>query len=427
MEILRSAKVGRVAFLAAWAVALGVPAAANGVDGAARIVIVPLVMKSPDLESIVTATNTGPERLLLSGTFFGADGVSPPGSPLTCGPREIPPAGAVTVALADFCPGFRRDFLEIGYLELTTSGDATLNFFATSTIANRDRSVVSDVAGQPIGAYEAAWAPGLEVLGLRTRAAGDEWPVCFVAALHEPKDLIVDLVDGANRSLGARLVQLAPRQMVRLHLPSFLKLPPRDLDNLRVRMLSPDTAVVVAGCGLEERTGAVAYQPAQGLSPMNSSRLRSVDVEAFSQPGPYGIAQVWQHTSAGSTMDTKITLSTYLRPNDNVRCRLGAPFGASFDPTPWLEMQVKGPDGAVRAGGDGATDTGLFSTGPLGRPAVGGQRWSIEVSFDETAHASAPWPAAQPPGLWRVHCESAAGMSEPLPVDVPPPADADDF
>jgi hypothetical protein len=426
VRVLRTPKAWRSLVLAAAGLGAGIPAAANGVDSAGRIVIVPLVVKTPGMESIVTVTNTGPERLFVLGTFFGADGFS--SGTVTCHPRELPPSGSFTVAVSAFCPGLKPDSLNMGYLELSSEGDATLNFFATSTMTSGDRSVVSDVAGQPAGAYEAAWAPGLEVRGLRVRASGDETPACYVAALHEPKDLIVDLVDGASRTLGSRLLRLSPRQMLRLHLPSFFGLSRRDRDNLRVRMISPDTAVVVAGCGIEEQTGAIAYLPAQGLMPMNTSRLRLVNVGAQSLPGPYRIAQVWQHTSAGSAMDTKVTLSTYLRPSDNVRCRLQAPFGAAFDPTPWLELQVKAPDGQVWAGGNGAKDTGVFRTEALGRfRAADGQRWHIEVSFDEDAHASAPWPKGEPAGLWSLRCESAAGMSEPLPVDVPPPSDADDF
>lgn len=409
------------------AAAIAPPAAANGVDGAGRIVIVPLVMKSPSFESLITVTNTGPERLIVSSTLFPSDDTAPTGTFFPCGFLDLEPFGSRSIGLEDLCGRLKSDGTSLGYLELTSRGDATLNFFATSTIANDEGSVVSTVAGQPVGAYEAAWSPGLEVIGLRTDGTGDETLACYVGALDEPKNLTVDLVDAAgNRTLGRKVVKLQPRQMVRLDLRRFYGLSIRPRPNLLVRMLSIGPAPAVVGCGFEERTGAIIYQPAQTLAPINSARLRSVDIGTLLREGPYRIAQVWQHTSAGSALDLKATLSTYLRPNDAVRCRLQTPFGASFDPTPWLELQVKAPDGRVVAGGNGATDTGVFQTGPLGhRSAAAGQRWQIEVSFDEAYHAAWPWPSHEPAGVWSVHCESAGGMSEPIGVDIP--GNTDDF
>jgi len=70
----------------------------------------------------------------------------------------------------------------------------------------------------------------------------------------------------------------------------------------------------------------------------------------------------------------------------------------------------------VVAGGNGIHDTGVFYTGHAGEHRQG-QRWWIEVSFDEDAHAQAPFPRAQVPGFWGLRCDSAAGMSRPMGVD----------
>ena len=42
-------------------------ARASGVDGAGRIVVVPLVFSGPDRESLITMTNPGPEPLSRQG------------------------------------------------------------------------------------------------------------------------------------------------------------------------------------------------------------------------------------------------------------------------------------------------------------------------------------------------------------------------
>jgi hypothetical protein len=181
-----------------------------------------------------------------------------------------------------------------------------------------------------------------------------------------------------------------------------------------VEFSSNDTSPLVAGCGLEETdTNTLAYQPAQTPVPRDASRLHSVTVSEVVKPGPY---QVGYALNPGQ----KVVLSTYLRWNDKVRCFVTKSPAFNDDPSPWLELRVLAPGGAVIAGGDTFKDTFLFSTGH--RTTAGsalGQRFLIEISYDEAVLASFPVPFKT--GMWGLHCDSAAGMSEPIPYDMPGP------
>ena len=65
-----------------------------------------------------------------------------------------------------------------------------------------------------------------------------------------------------------------------------------------------------------------------------------------------------------------------------------------------------------------STPTAPSSTGERNSLAFGRYetRWLIEISLDEDAHAQVPFPSNQPFGLWALACQSAAGMSSPIPV-----------
>ena len=118
----------------------------------------------------------------------------------------------------------------------------------------------------------------------------------------------------------------------------------------------------------------------------------------------------------------KQVLSTYLYPEDQVRCWLEPPTWVNmphfnFDPTPWYEMHVFDPDGNLRAGGDWVTDTGVFNTGhrnELNQRRVD-NRWLIEISVNEDAVAQVPFPSGYCCN-WHLRCSSGAGMSRPVKV-----------
>jgi hypothetical protein len=137
------------------------------------------------------------------------------------------------------------------------------------------------------------------------------------------------------------------------------------------------------------------------------------------------IGIVWENTAAGGNADTKVVLSTYLRSDDEVRCRL-VPFvnqPNGLDTTPWLDLQMKDPNGVRVAGGTGAKDTGVVSTRARGTYGPGAtQRYLIEIGFDNSATLGWPWFTTT--GGWQIQCESAAGMSEPIAL---PAVFTDDF
>jgi hypothetical protein len=415
---------------------------ATGVDGAGRVVIVPLVVSLSDRQSEITITNAGPGGILIHSVYVGAEGTMLAASTngvITCVDQEVPPQGSVSVLLSDLCPDVPMPNLDgnnFGYLELTSDdkGDPPL-FYASSTVDNGSESF--GIAGQPAGAFDPASTTGLRVLGLRTDGSFPraEDLTCYVATLNEGKTIRVSLFDGASKMLGTNTVTLAARRMRRLDIPTLLRLGGNATrTNLWADFASSSPGLLIAGCAIEQTSGGrIAYQPGQTPRPTDRARLRNVYVSADLHPGPFNMPAPFAWHQNGPQLKTILT--TYLRTDDIVRCRFEAPdyftyqCPAAFpfcngpkDPSPWYEIQMRAPDGRVIAG-PGVSDTGYFHTGHRGQyPAAAGQRWQIELSWNE-AMPNGGWPFSKIPGHWGLRCESAAGMSEPLPLQGGP----DDF
>jgi hypothetical protein len=422
---------------AAGAVALGLlalawsgTARASGVDGAGRGLVLPLAFTGSPRESIVTLTNPNPHPLTVKGQYFGAEGtlnaVSVAGSK-ECPPQTVPLRGSVTLLLRELCPkAFSPDAENFGFVVLQSDADGLASLFVTSTI--EFAGISTAIVAEPLGDHDPAFAGqdtlGLEVGGLRRRKSLDERPVCFLSTLGEPKKVMVSLLGQTGASLATPVtVAVDADQMERVDLEALFVLAPKDEDDLRVTFTSAESGLLVAGCGGEHKvTRVVAYQPAQTPEPADRSRLHAVMVQAGLQAGPYGIGFPWQHTSVGGPADRKVTLSTYLRPDDEVRCWL-EPWvqqNPPYDTTPWIELRVLDPKFNVIAGGNSSKDTGTFRTPPRGSlPSAAGDRYLIEISFDEDAPSWPHWPNHVPhSGGWQIQCRSAAGMSEPIPVPV---------
>lgn len=424
------ARAAGVLLLTALALSRAPAVRANGVDGAGRIVVIPLVTDGQRRWSLVTLTNPGPHPIRIEGLYVGAEGTPFAASKVgvwPCQDTELRPDSSVTLRLAALCNLPPPDIDNVGYLELTAFGDSQFTFLATSAVEN-DRLQTFSVAGQPAGAFDPSaflsWfglpLPGLAVAGLRSPAAplpgvpASETLNCYVASLTEPKAVILSLLDASGTLLGSKSLLLKTREMSQMvDVLSMLGVPAGARDPLRVELASPDSSRLVAGCGLEvAATRMIAYQPAQTPAPRDAARLRSVGVHEAVDSGPYLIGNP-------VVLGRKVVLSTYLRWEDKVRCFLtpSPNPNSSFDPTFWLEMQVKTPSGTVVAGGTGAKGTGLFQTGHRDRPvSARGQRWLIEISFDEAALATVPWPGGSTLSYWGMQCDSAAGMSKPLPI-----------
>jgi hypothetical protein len=264
---------------------------------------------------------------------------------------------------------------------------------------------------------------------VRRRASQEERPLCFLGTLGEPKKLTLSLLDRGGAPLGTPATfSLDAGRMQRVDLESQFGLAPADEDDLRVTFSSAEPGLLLAGCGAENTsTRSIGFQLAQTPEPADRSRLHDVVVHAEMHPGPYFFPYRWSHSLLNGTTDRKVVLSTYVRPDDEVRCWLEAWVDASppYDTSPYLELRVLDPKFNVIAGGSQVKDTGAFRTASRGHlPPAAGDRHLIEVSYDEDA--SWPhWPSYIPPtGAWQVHCTSAAGMSEPIPV---PALYLDDF
>jgi hypothetical protein len=223
-------------------------ARATGLDGAGQRMIVPLVFTGGDRESTVTLANPHVQPASLSIVYVGAEGTRHAASvdgEIGCPDLTVPARHSVSRRLRDLCPGIHEADLEnFGYLVVTVRIDppAVGRLFVESVVDGR-AGIASGITGQPVGAYNAAPASpatlGLEVGGLRTRAAGGERPVCFVASLDEKKAVDLDLRDASGARLGSTLsMGLDARRMERIDLQSKFGLPPQDRDELRLTAAS---------------------------------------------------------------------------------------------------------------------------------------------------------------------------------------------
>jgi hypothetical protein len=414
-----------VGALALWVLLPGA-VQAIGVDGSGQRVIVPLVFSNQGFQSLVTLSNPGPgpEPVKVSGQFIGAEGTVYPASQkgaLACEIGEIRPRESITRRLRDMCPGLPHDGEVLGYLSLIgTAMDSRPSFFATSVVSTLYGAQYG-VTGQPIGAFDPGFASppfGLHVAGLRTISSRSQVLTCYVATLNEEKKVAVLLRDEKGAPVGGPItLQLDAERMHVVDVEAEAGLPPDDRDGLSVVFESSEGSVVVAGCGPKlQSNGARAYQAAQTAVPADRARLRSVAVEFFLQPGPFSMNYSWSHTQAGDPQDVKVTLSSYFRPSDEVRCALAPWWAGGTDFSQYLEIRIVDPKGTVIGGGSGVRDTGVVTTRPQGAYASHlSQRHLIEISYDEDT----AWPISGfNPGGWAIACQSGAGMSEPVPVSV---------
>jgi hypothetical protein len=431
----RAAALGLLALLPSGA------ARASGVDGAGETVVVPLAFTGNLRESTFTITNPNPEAVRVTSTYVGAEGTRNAASirgPLACDQQTVPGRGSVTLLLRTLCPdAFDADVENLGYVTVSVDlppvgppAEPVRPVFVSTIVSAL--GVSTGIEGEPMGDHDPGFAApstlGLQAGGLRTRQNQRERPLCFVGTFGELKKVSLNVFDSLGNPLASGLTRtLDPERMEAIDLQSALGLPLVDQDDLRLVATSSDPGLLLLGCGGENKdTKSIAYQPAQTPEPSDRSRLHSVMVHAEMVPGPYHVAYVWTHTTFGSPDDRKVQISTYLRPDDEVRCTLenwvGDPYGTIW---PYLELRVLDPAFNVIAGGSNVQDTGLFRTAPRGKlSSTAGDRHVIEISYNEGS--SWPhWPQHVPhAGSWQVRCVSAAGMSEPIPV---PSAALDDF
>jgi hypothetical protein len=183
--------------------------------------------------------------------------------------------------------------------------------------------------------------------------------------------------------------------------------------------LSSDGATVIASCSVETlATQTEDFRVARTPDPRDHSRSRqAVHGDSQFHVGPFQIGYVMPQ-------GMKARMAVYLRHEDRVRCWLTPSVVRPLEDTvPWQELRVLNPDQAVVAGGDNVTDTGEFFTAVKNAVNKGeNARWTIEVSWQETAPGSYPTPPFAP-GLFGVSCQSTSGISEMSPLDSP----ADDF
>ena len=152
-------RVGAV-LLGALSLAPAVPAAAAGVDGAGRVVIIPLVVTGEERESKITLTNTGSEFVRVTGLYVGVEGTPRAASvamPIPCDPQLIPREGSLTLKLRDLCPGRAHPRRREHGLPGARLGRGRASELLRDERDGLQQGTSFGVVGQPIGAYD----PGL--------------------------------------------------------------------------------------------------------------------------------------------------------------------------------------------------------------------------------------------------------------------------
>jgi hypothetical protein len=419
-------------------------AGAHGAEGASHHLILPLVIAGRERESQVSIMNVKGVPTSVVVRYVGAVGTPFDAQTVgitDCDTVQLGPEHSLTLLLSRLCPRLATpDAENLGYLELLGSADTGAAIAAAQLTRTRSGTTFR-VEAEPLGAFDrsASLTEGaprfrtdqpLEVRGLiderfSALVAETTRPLCFLAAHDEPKAVTVGLLRaGAAVPDASFSITLRDREMRVFDVVERAGLQAGSLGSaFRVVFDAAnsgsgvDGALLIAGCGSEFTVDrAMDYRLARTAEPSDESRRRyvrtgtvptgSVTVPFVPIAGPYGLPSLLGRTE-------KMVLQTDLQAEDRVQCAIdpepaggSGPFRRAY--RDWLALRIVDPRGNVVAGGPGIKDV-TFLTGRRAEGADG--RWRIEISPDESSGGLPPiW------GPWAVLCESASGMSLPLPV-----------
>jgi hypothetical protein len=420
------------------------PLCARGAEGASHHLILPWVAVGFERESQVSIMNVKRVPTTVQVRYVGA--VDTPFDAQTVGITEcddvqLDAEHALTLPLSRLCPRLEtRDVENLGYLELRATADSWA-LIAASQVTQTRSGTTFRVDAEPLGAFDRSASEteavqpfrvdqALEVRGLIDEAATPNVAettraMCSIATVDEPKTVTLQLMQQADPAPVADFtITLQAREMRSFDVVRRAGLAAGTFrEPFRVTFTaannggSVDGALLIAGCGSEFALDhAMDYRLARTAEPADESRRRYVKTGAApngtvttpfdAQVGPYAIGAPINRTD-------KVVLHTYLQSEDRVQCSIdpepasgSGPFRRAF--RDWLDMRIVNPRGVVVAGGAGVKDVS-FETGRRADGADG--LWRIEISPDGTAGGLPRlW------GPWAVLCESASGMSYPLPV-----------
>lgn len=316
------------------------PSFASTTAGAGSVLVIPVVAQTASYESEIFVHNPNDLPLLVSVKFYEAKNSTVPGL-RPCAPLNLNPRQVVAMKLGTQCtlgPGSHFGML----LLENAAAEKTATFFAynrTQTPSGNGFSVESF----PIGNFSGA-ASG--VVGLKRQAAAPVYQSnCFVGALGEPVDYLIQLWDADDNKIGSDVVgSLLPYEMVR-HLDIFAAagLPPGDYSVVRATFDNTNSRdpAFVALCTVQESTFFGAdFRIAKSVDALDNAKRRRV---CYSQSS-CGTALTGPSSTFLPDLVTKYIHQVIVSAPDFVKCELVSAQLAH------LEMQLRGPGDTFTAG-----------------------------------------------------------------------------
>jgi hypothetical protein len=329
--------------LIAIAALLPLRAAAQAIDGAAAIVVIPVVVSSGSFATRISVYNPSPYGLTatVQVTFYGAPGTPIPGATVCTG-LSILPGQTVEFDFQAQCslpaPGGSR----FGSLRLYSdpTGVGVVPIIAYSRVSNPQGNGFS-VEAFPAGTFEGA---AQNVIGLKRQAATPTFQTnCFISALGEAVPGYTIKLRTASGALLGNTINggaLAAYAMVRyVDIFAAAGLPTGDFTGARAEFVNTDATAngpgqaIVAFCTVQDNTSFGAdFRIAKAMDPRDESRRRYAAVGGYSIPDA----------------TTKHRFLVQMRAPDVVQCLL-LPGPADFRDQ--LEMRMAIYGGALLPGG----------------------------------------------------------------------------
>lgn len=327
-----------IAATAAWLFA--VPAVASTTAGAGSVLVIPVVAQTASYESEIFVRNPNNTPLQVTVNFFEANNSTNPGL-RPCSALNLAAQQTIAMKLGTQCTlGAGSHF---GMLILENAATEKTQFFyaynRTQTPSGNGFSVESFQIGNFSGR-------GSGANGLKRQAAAPVFQSnCFIGALGEPVDYLIQLWDANNNKLGNDITgSLQAYQMVRyLDIFAAAGLPPGDYSVVRATFdnTNPGEPAHVAFCTVQESTFFGAdFRIAKSFDANDVSKRRQ---DCYSQT-TCGTAITGAGATSMNDTSFKNVHQVIVTAPDYIKCELVSPQLAN------LEMQLRGPGDTFASG-----------------------------------------------------------------------------
>lgn len=350
--------------LAALAVGIAGPAAAQSTDAYHSIQIFPVVVDTASFAQRFSFKNPTGLPITIEPRYFPAAGVTP-ATPLTCPAFQVASLKTATfTSLRQMCPDLPAGS-QFGFLHTGLQGNGFLPYAGFSRVSNPQGNGFSVEAFSA----QAFTSADLSVNGIRRLAATPTSPSfqtnCFIGSINalDPDYAPITtpvkytLLNSAGVFIAQATVSVGTGQMVRL-LDVFAIAPPGDYNDAQVRFeeMGPNEPGVIAFCTVQDNTsfGAdfrIAKQeyadgseaaPTRTVGPQDNTARRFVLINHDALGRPFEI-------DAGNSSNTHVL---YTRQPDSGYCEIIDPnTGVRALPAYGLEIRSVS-DGDTGAGGN---------------------------------------------------------------------------